>query len=319
MRDVLDSARAVSEKSKQVFIDRQALARFAEVVATEAAPPEWDQACHFHDGGEATAAYILVLDAVNFCFWPMPGKPRWEIDYRGEKLSGYVALAAALKRAVEAGVPVTDARFLANLTPEDMRDVLGGAGELLLMEARTANLNELGSLLLNRYEGKAGKLVEAAGASAVELVRLVAGQLTSFQDVASYQGDAVYFYKRAQILAADLHGSFKGAGLGRFEDMDRLTAFADYKLPQVLRHLGILRYGPDLAGRVDRKVLLEPGSPEEVEIRANTIRAVDLLRQTVVAGGKDLKAYEIDWVLWNLGQKDAYRLKPYHRSVTIFY
>ena len=101
--------------------------------------------------------------------------------------------------------------------------------------------------------------------------------------------------------------------------MDRLTAFADYKLPQVLRHLWILRYVPELAHKIDQGILIEAGSPEEVEIRANTICVVDLIRQELEKMGKGLKAFKIDWILWNLGQDEAFKEKPYHRTVTIFY
>lgn len=39
----------------------------------------------------------------------------------------------------------------------------------------------------------------------------------------------VTFYKRAQILIADLWLAFKGKSYGHFEDIDSLTAFADYR------------------------------------------------------------------------------------------
>ena len=32
-----------------------------------------DAELHFFDGGPLTAQYLLVLDALNFCFWPEPG------------------------------------------------------------------------------------------------------------------------------------------------------------------------------------------------------------------------------------------------------
>ena len=73
--------------------------------------------------------------------------------------------------------------------------------------------------------------------------------------MATYQGRKVYFYKRAQIFATDLHAAFGSKGWGRFEDLDELTAFADYKLPQVLRHVGILCYAEQLAHKVDQKIL----------------------------------------------------------------
>jgi hypothetical protein len=172
---------------------------------------------------------------------------------------------------------------------------------------------------MREYQGKAAALVESAEQSALKLIRLVAAKLPSFRDKAEYQGKKVFFYKRAQLFAADLYGALQGKEGGLFHDLDLLTAFADYKLPQVLRHIGVLRYEKTLAQKVDHHTLLGAGSPEEVEIRANTIWAVELIRQELLRQGKNLKAIEIDWILWNLGQQEDYRKYPYHRTLTIFY
>jgi hypothetical protein len=155
------------------------------------------------------------------------------------------------------------------------------------------------------------------------LVRLVVGGLSSFRDEAIYQGRRVGFYKRAQILAADLHGAAgsrepRSRSWGDLARLYELTAFADYKLPQILRHQGILRYSSPLAEMVDRQVLLPAGSSEEVEIRASTVWAVELLRQEIQAQGLDLPSYRIDWLLWSASQESG-QMRPYHRTRTIYY
>ena len=55
------------------------------------------------------------------------------------------------------------------------------------------------------------------------------------------------FYKRAQIVPNDL----TLAGVAEFDDLDRLTIFADNLVPHVLRVDGVLRYDAELA-RADR-------------------------------------------------------------------
>ncbi|MGQ9601829.1 MAG: queuosine 5'-phosphate N-glycosylase/hydrolase [Candidatus Bipolaricaulia bacterium] len=329
MEEVLESTHWVVEHSELVRLDREALARFAlELAAGELKVPRWNYRYHFHDGGERTVAYLLVLDSLNFCFWAPEGKPKWEIDYQGEPLSGYFALAAALKRAFEAGMPFDEARFLAQLSLDELEAILAGRGELQLLDRRLAILNELGKGLLERYGGGRGgrasrsrpsRLVEAAAGKAVELVRSLARDFPSFRDEALYKGQRILFYKRAQIFAADLWLAFGGQDWGSFTDVDRLTAFADYKLPQVLRQLGILRYSLELAAKVDRLEPLPPGSPEEIEIRANTIWAVELLRQELARLGQALMSVELDWLLWEMGQREEFKQKPHHRTVTIFY
>jgi len=320
MPEVLETSKKVSEMGRDVRIDRKELGRFVrKLLADDIQAPSWDTTYHFYDDNEKTVSYLLVLDAINFCFWPPSGKNKWEFTYQSKSLSGYYALAASLKKAIESGVPITNAGYLADISLAELKKVLGGRGVLQLIQDRQLALNELGNTLLKEYEGHAHRLVETANYSALKLAHLLAKDFPSFNDIAEYQGNRVFFYKRAQILTADLYGAFKGKKWGHFTDIDNITAFADYKLPQVLRHLGILRYSSKLAQKVDNAILIEPGGPEEIEIRANTIQAVELIRRKLNQAGKGLRAFEIDWLLWNLGQGNEYRKKPYHKTVTIFY
>ena len=320
MFEVLETAQKVAEKSVRVRINRDALVHFSQKWLDDGIDvPAWDIYHHYTGTPEDTVAYLLVLDSLNFCFWPLPGRTKWEIEYRGEKISGYYALSSALKKAIEDGIPVTQAAYLVSLDLKTLGHILKGCGELQLMEKRLDILHELGRVLLSDYHGQPYEWVASVDHSATLLARTLASKLSSFRDVAMYHGEAVHFLKRAQIFTADLYGAFQGKGMGQFNDMHMLTAFADYKLPQVLRHAGIIEYDENLGKKVDQKMLIEPGSPEEVEIRANTIRAVELIRRELEKIGTRLKAFEIDWALWNLGQQESFRKKPYHRTVTIFY
>lgn len=40
---------------------------------------------------------------------------------------------------------------------------------------------------------------------------------------------SVTFYKRAQILVGDIWACFEGQEFGRFDDIDSITMFADYR------------------------------------------------------------------------------------------
>lgn len=153
---------------------------------------------------------------------------------------------------------------------------------------------------------------------AVKLALLLAAHFSSFNDVALYRKHEVRFLKRAQICVADLYGSFGGKAWGALQNLDQLTAFADYKLPQVLRHLGVLEYERTLAGHIDNQELISQGSEEEIEIRAATVWACELLRRAMVGHDHHVTAAEIDQRLWLLGQESTH-MRPYHRTRTIFY
>lgn len=311
MARVLESVQRVVEEARHVTIDEESVRARAHMFREQSLSLVWD-GLHFRDGTARTVQYLFVLDSVNFCFWP---EPRWR--YRGH--DGYIALATALKDAVERGESILDAAFLARISREELQGILDGENEIPLLDERVKVLREAGAVLREKYAGQASKLVESAQQSAVRLVELLARDFSSFRDEASYHGRTVYFYKRAQIFCADLYGAFRGRSWGEFSDIDELTAFADYKVPQVLRHLGILRYSPELAATIDRREELIAGSEEEIEIRASTIWAVELLKQELEKLGRSLRSFEIDWLLWNLGQDEAFKQKPYHRVRTIFY
>ncbi len=320
MEEILGTTKTVVDSAEDVGININEIDHFCKrILDEEIGPPSWDFTYHLRVEEREMAAYLLVLDSLNFCFWPKPRTPRWEIEDGQKVISGYNALAFSLKKAFENGVPLSDAKYLANMTKERLKSLLGGRGELQLMDERVGILNELGRVLLREYRGRAYRLVEEAGHSAVNLAFLLGRQISSFRDETGYSGRPVFFYKRAQIFAADLYGALGGKGYGGFKDIHKLTAFADYKLPQVLRHLGILYYSKKLAQKVDKKSIIQPGSPEEVEIRSGTIWAVEFIRRKLGDMEKCCRPFEIDCMLWNMGQNPEFKKSPYHRTVTIFY
>ena len=162
-------------------------------------------------------------------------------------------------------------------------------------------------------------LIEEADGSAVELVRSVTTRFPSFNDVATYQDQEVRFYKRAQILISDLAGAFNGRDLGAFHDLNLLTAFADYKIPQVLRSFNALVYSPELDAAIAERRLIPTGSAWEIEIRAGTIWACEFLRRILADQGRLFRATEIDWILWLAGQSLPPEMPTYHRTLTVFY
>lgn len=313
---VLETTLPVVEAARHVAIVPEAVERVAERLA--AAPfrrPQWRVEPHFWDETERTAQYVLVLDTLNFSFW---GEPRWRVPWNGQMLDGYRALAAALTRAVRSGRPILDAGYLAEISAEELGSVLAGEGVVPLLAERAAALREAGRVLCDRYSGSFVRFVAEAGGSAVRLALKLASELTSFRDVSRWRGREVRFLKRAQLLAADLAGAYDYRGAGDLRHLERLTAFADYKVPQVLRGLGVLAYSAELAARVDALVELAAGSEEEIEIRAGTIWAVERLRQALARRGLAVRAYELDWHLWSLGQEQP-PAQPYHRTRTIYY
>jgi hypothetical protein len=317
---VLASTRFVVDNARFVTIDADRVAAIVgELAARPFNPIVYDCERHLCGTDPSVANFVLVVDTLNFSFWADPGEPRWRVSYRGETVNGYWALVAALRRAVDEGVPITNAEFLAEMTPAVLGRVLRGDEVIPLLDERVAALREVGRGLLERDGGQFVRTIERAGRSAPGLALLLAREFKSFADVARYRDHEVVFLKRAQICCGDLHGAAAGAAWGELADLDQLTAFADYKVPQVLRELGIIAYSEELADLIDRRQLLPPGSEAEVEIRAATLWGVEYLRRALADRGIERRALELDWQLWELGQSLPADARPYHLTRTIFY
>jgi hypothetical protein len=314
---VLASTLPVVEQASSVRIEPGRFPQVAESLRIFPPPtPDWRSFPHWwSDDPALTTMYVLVLDALNFCFW---GEPRWTVSTEQGELNGYVALAAALRLAIERGEPLLDLNWLESVTADTLRDVLGGNNALPLLNERAESLRELGSAVRSLPNGDPMAFISRARGDAAGIALGIVQLCPSFNDVARQDGQDVRFYKRAQILAADLAGALNVATESVITGLERLSAFADYKVPQVLRELGLLAYAPRLRRRIDSQVEIAPGSREELEIRAATIWAVESLRLELANQGAQIHAYEIDWLLWNIGQT-LDNPRPYHRTRTIYY
>ena len=180
------------------------------------------------------------------------------------------------------------------------------------------HLRTAGDCLQRDYGGKVMGLLQAADKSAVKLAEIVAAW-PGFADIADYEGMPVPIFKRAQILAADMHLALGGKDDAAFADVDQLTIFADNMVPHVLRHDGILEYAPPLAAAIDAGEILTAGSAFEIELRAVSIHAVECLKAAAHALGKSVSSLDLDRIIWNRGYEQAYFTKPPHRTMTVWY
>ena len=174
---------------------------------------------------EEVALFTLELDAINF------GSGWFPTIRKRPGCSGSITIARAL---TEHG-PWTRAE-LERLDAAAVAAVLGQdpGHELMALYARA--LRELGAFLAGRTAlGRGGRGRRVGPAPGAQL----ADGLPMFADPG--------FYKRAQILPADL----ALAGVAEFGDLDELTIFADNLVPHVLRVDGVLAYDDALAARID--------------------------------------------------------------------
>jgi Potential Queuosine, Q, salvage protein family len=287
----------VAASARHVRIEHDAIAGYARTLPGDS-PPAPDLAPGETD--ERRAAFGLQLNAVNF------GSGWFPTLRKRPGLSGF--------RTVEAGLQARGpwtADELTRVTPAEAAATFGGQDpEHPLMAQFAAALHELGAHVRAAHGGSFLALARSGNGSAVALAEQLAG-LPTWHDVSPYEGARVPFFKRAQLAAADLHLQ----GIAPVRDIAALTLFADNLVPHVLRIDGVLRFDDALVGRIDRGELIEHDAPEEVEIRACALHAVELL----VAAHGATTATAADNALWHRGGAPRYKAHPRHRARTTAY
>jgi hypothetical protein len=295
--EIRERASWVAGRARVVRVVEEAVVAYAATLPAQS-PPAPDLPPGATD--ERRAAFLLTLNAINFGsgWFPTLRKP--------PGLSGF--------RTVEAGLRAHgpwSADALAAIDRAEVATALGQDPDHELMGLFAAHLRELGERVRDEAGGSFLALARSGDGSAVALAERLASWPT-WRDVSPYDGETVPFFKRAQIAAADL----ALAGLAPAHDLPRLTLFADNLVPHVLRLDGVLRFDDDLVARIEREEPIEHDSPEEVEIRACALHAVELL---VAAHPQSTTATAVDNHLWHRGAGARYKARPRHRARTTAY
>ena len=160
----------------------------------------------------------------------------------------------------------------------------------------------------------------------------------------------VYVWKRAQILVAEIWAAFHPASpaephpiFPHGAEIQQLTMFADYRVPQVLHHLCIVKYPASLVEALKAHKDMPYGSCEELSIRAASILAVERLREEMInlsapstptddgeSTAPEISSVLIDFYLWDLAKRvegraegvegvETNAILPVHRTRSIWY
>ncbi|KAH8826835.1 hypothetical protein DL96DRAFT_1669627 [Flagelloscypha sp. PMI_526] len=351
MSVVLTTARAAFHATNLVQIDDNAVQKAASqllakmrTIHLHLLPPDrvplHDEQC------KKVLDWIFLISTWNFSFWSEfeGSEIRFGIEWRKswmtdetEVHTGYWSLVAAIDRALEEGIPITDPTFYATCSVETLEHVFRPAAQSMesvpLLQERIKVMREVGSILCQSFGGSFLNFIHEFHArtdskgSALDLVKMVVETFPCFRDEVIYEGMKVYFWKRPQILVAEIWAAFyppttsiphpifpKGPGAV----IQDLTMFADYRdaIPVIT------------------------GSREEVSIRSASIVAVDRVCQAMRAlvaaekngeGDESIYSVVIDMYLWDLAKRvedDQEReglegtteeLIPSHRTRSIWY
>lgn len=255
-----------------------------------------------------TLQFYLMLTAQEFCIWRRNGQQveAWEITIGGQRFVGARGIAAAHVRAIRQGKNILNPAYLASMTLEDVRDFYRdeatGRVTLQMLPQRLAKFNELGRVLIDRYDGHAANLLEEAKGFLFDrddrglVQRLLLDFPTSYFD---------WPFNKLAILYAKFLATRKADGipttdeyrtLTRFRDPEYFVIAADYYIPLFFLRVGIFRIGEELAAYLRDQRLINRDSRMEREYRAATILAGRALAE---ASGQPINA--VDTECWRTG------------------
>lgn len=245
--------------------------------------------------------FLLIYHTVgDFCFW---GEPKWEVKTDIGILDGSFAIMYLLLDKYKKKEDF-------NMSMLMFSTLLDGNVEIPLLKERHDFLVEM-----NHYLSRHDFYEEIKDINKdTELLDYILDYFTYFKDESIYDGERVYFYKRAQLLVSDILHVKELNGIE--VDYSNLLGCADYKIPQVMNSFGMIEYSEELDNMINNKVEISKDSIYENEIRAACLAVIDYIYNKL---DKKVARMDINDYIWGLGQDKSKMTKLYHRTRTTCY
>lgn len=258
---------------------------------------------------EDVADYMFVGNALNYCFNDMETGDKFAYEFIGTEWSGAFGMWAAMMDYYRDNEELLETRFLKSITVEQVEDIFEPSNgvKLPMIKSRVKNLRSVGQLM-EKFDGSLWNIFEDGSVRIYGQNGIVStlANSESYEDKRTYKGQTVRFDKRAQLAVSMLYGKLIGTEY-EFEitDMKKFTVFADYGIPAGLATHRIIEYDSELSERVQEQDIVQENSPEEVEIRASTVVAVERIQRYLKNNyNVDATIPVLDYVLWRM-RKDA--------------
>ncbi len=305
---VRKSAEFVANNSSNVSLNYENLKKFVSNLS-KYSYPSYSESHNINMESITTDELIMLIlsiDSVNFCFWPYNDiNEKNDFEYH-DMVNGFVR---------QIGTNFFSSKNLKNIEEKDLLNLKIFPENFPLLNERSRSLNELGYFLEKVLSDKPSEILKISNNCCLNIAELLVKNISTYRDESIYKGNQVFLYKRAQIAAADLYIGLKEKNIF-LKSFDLLTMFPDYRVPQILNEMEIMVYSESLMNKIKNKIQIQSGSEEEIEIRLMTIQCVEEIKKL---SNENLTSVEIDYILWNEGEKLRKSIVNHHRTLTIFY
>jgi len=265
----------------------------------------------------------MLINTLNFAFTDFVSSTKYEIQNEGHMLSDSEAMFFQIHKTINSGTNLLDGNVMASIKLEQLKKIFTGNIEMPMLQERVEVLNSVGQTLVDKYEcdwinfiNDGPKKLYSNGEGLIE--RLVT-EFPRFDDSSNYKDINVKLYKLAQLAFWGIHGELSASNYFKIEDMNSMSAFADYIVPVALNLMKIVSYEEELDKKIKKGVLIERDSNEEIEIRATSIYATAKLTELINARrpkDKSIIIPQLDYRLWKHYHATHF---PHHLTQTIMY
>lgn len=341
LTNILTTCNFVTAHARHVHLNRKNLAAFA---GTLTSPPEHWLTTNPHNllslPLPLLTTILLYFEVIDYSFWPSPTHKKWTVLTSHGPLDGSIALIYLLIINFQQNPALdfstfSDADFYNFFQPiasnhsisrastiSPNRPAPSTSAKIPLLANRAQTLRETSRILRKQLNNDFYAAIKNFTTDE-QLFHFLITTFPSFRDQRIYiptpptrtakrpsrstaTPATIHFYKLAQLLTSDL--LFVRHHLENIPvDTKNLPGCADYKIPQTLRALNLVSYDEKLTSLVDTQRLIPKNSPYEVELRAATISAIDVLHQL----RPEFSPIQINDYLF-LASRNLKKKPPYH-------
>jgi hypothetical protein len=260
----------------------------------------------------------MLINTLNFVFTDFSTS----VKYKIENLSDTDAMVYQIDKALLEGVPLTQGSFMRDMNLEEFKRIFTGNIEMPMADEKVEILNNVGDTLVTKYDGDWINFIDDGPKKLYDngegLVERLVRDFKRFDDHSIFENKKVYFLKLAQLAFWGIHRELSKIFF-YIEDMENMTAFADYIIPVALESFGIVKYSSELKEKIDSGILVDRDSIEEIEIRSTSIYVTAKLTELINNyKNEEEKIFipQLDFKLWTDFHADE---RPHHLTKTIMY
>ena len=319
---VLSSLNPVIENLQTINLNLDQIMNVADWIAYEDFPPP-EQNISKNNPDEFIRTTMLI-NTLNFAFTDFESSTKYEIIREGKVLSDSEAMFVQIQEAISSGLQLYNGNVLSDLDDKQLKNIFKGNIEMPMMSERLDILLNVGAKLSDDYEGDWMNFINAGPKKLYDngegLIERLTSEFPRFDDTSQYaEKYNVHFYKLAQLAFWGIHAELAGTGDFYIEDMQSMSAFADYIVPVALEVMKIVEYSEELRNKITNGEIIARDSLEEIEIRSTSLYITAKLTEEINKrrpAEKSIIIPQLDYRLWK--QYHATH-RPHHLTITTMY